>query len=126
MAGPIFGNTDYFTGLGIFFDTFQNIDHSHHHKHPYIYVMQNDGTKSYIPDAETTGDASKQVLPGAHENSGCSYEFRYAENREDVSVLNHTRVHMSSHAQRVRTGKYTQASINAHTATAACGTRGPQ
>ena len=25
---------------------------------------------------------------------GCSYEFRYAEDREDVSVLNHTRVHL--------------------------------
>lgn len=95
IEGPVFGREDKWNGLGIFFDTFQNIDHSHHHKHPYIYVMQNDGTKSYIPDAETTGDASKQVLPGAHENSGCSYEFRYAENREDVSVLNHTRVHMS-------------------------------
>ena len=32
---------------------------------------------------------------GAVDNSGCSYEFRYAESREDVSVLNHTRVHIS-------------------------------
>ena len=95
IEGPVFGREDKWDGIGIFFDTFQNIDHSHHHKHPYIYVMQNDGTKAYIPDAETTGDATKQVLPGAHENSGCSYEFRYAENREDVSTLNHTRVHMS-------------------------------
>ena len=23
----------------------QNLDHSHHHKHPYIYAMTNDGTK---------------------------------------------------------------------------------
>ena len=52
------------------------------------------GSKSYIPDAEQP-DPSKQALPGAHENSGCSYEFRYAESREDVSVLNHTRVHLS-------------------------------
>jgi len=95
IEGPVFGREDKWNGIGIFFDTFQNVDHSHHHKHPYIYVMQNDGQKSYIPDAETTGDSSKQVLPGAHENSGCSYEFRYAENREDVTVMNHTRVHMT-------------------------------
>ena len=36
-------------GLGIFFDTFQNLDHSHHHKHPYVYAMLNDGTKSCAP-----------------------------------------------------------------------------
>ena len=50
----------------------------------YIYAMVNDGTKPYIPDAETSADNVKnQALPGAHENSGCSYEFRYAEERED-------------------------------------------
>lgn len=95
IEGPVFGREDKWDGLGIFFDTFQNVDHSHHHKHPYIYAMVNDGTKGYIPDAETSGDVSKQALPGQHDNSGCSYEFRYAENREDVSTLNHTRVHMS-------------------------------
>jgi len=96
IEGPVFGREDKWNGLGLFFDTFQNVDHSHHHKHPYIYAMTNDGTKPYIPDAETNADndRSKQALPGAHENSGCSYEFRYAEDREDVSVLNHTRVHM--------------------------------
>ena len=36
-------------GLGIFFDTFQNLDHSHHHKHPYIYAVMNDGTKGWAP-----------------------------------------------------------------------------
>merc|ERR1719440_554597 len=96
VEGPVFGREDRWNGLGIFFDTFQNVDHSHHHKHPYIYAMVNDGTKIYVPDAETNADdRSKQALPGAHENSGCSYEFRYAEDREDVSVLNHTRVHMT-------------------------------
>ena len=97
IEGAVFGREDKWNGIGIFFDTFQNVDHSHHHKHPYIYVMQNDGTKAYIPDAEATADwkDSKQALPGADENSGCSYEFRYAETREDVSVLNHTRVHMT-------------------------------
>jgi len=94
IEGPVFGREDKWNGLGLFFDTFQNIDHSHHHKHPYIYAVMNDGTKEYVPDAETP-DPSKQALPGAVENSGCSYEFRYAEGREDVTVLNHTRVHFS-------------------------------
>ena len=57
--------------------------------------MMNDGTKPYIPDSETSADKSNQALPGAHENSGCSYEFRYAEDREDVTVLNRTRVHLT-------------------------------
>lgn len=55
--------------------------------------MVNDGTKAYVPDAEAP-DPTKQALPGQAENSGCSYEFRYSEFREDVSVLNHTRVHV--------------------------------
>jgi hypothetical protein len=34
VEGPVFGREDKWNGLGLFFDTFQNIDHSHHHKHP--------------------------------------------------------------------------------------------
>jgi len=94
IEGPVFGRQDKWNGMGLFFDTFQNVDHSHHHKHPYIYVMMNDGTKLYVPDAEKP-DPSNTVVPGSVDNSGCSYEFRYAENREDVSVLNHTRVHLT-------------------------------
>ena len=45
IEGPVFGREDHWTGVGVFFDTFQNLDHSHHHKHPYIYAMMNDGTK---------------------------------------------------------------------------------
>mmetsp|Transcript_28905 Transcript_28905/g.47959 ORF Transcript_28905/g.47959 Transcript_28905/m.47959 type:complete len:448 (-) Transcript_28905:484-1827(-) len=93
IEGPVFGREDYWKGLGIFFDTFQNIDQNHHHKHPYIYAMFNDGTKHYVPDAEKP-ESTNQALPGAHENSGCSFDFRYHEEREDVSVLNHTRVHV--------------------------------
>ena len=39
----------------------------------------------YIPDAEKP-DPAKQALPGAVDNSGCSFEFRYLESRHDVSV----------------------------------------
>ena len=45
IEGPVFGREDHWTGVGVFFDTFQNLDHSHHHKHPYIYAVVNDGTK---------------------------------------------------------------------------------
>ena len=34
IEGPVFGREDKWHGLGLFFDTFQNVDHSHHHKHP--------------------------------------------------------------------------------------------
>lgn len=102
IEGPVFGREDYWKGLGLFFDTFQNIDHQHHHKHPYIYAMLNDGKMHYVPDTEKqeaeekeSGVKPKQALPGATENSGCSYDFRYHEEREDVSVLNHTRIHMT-------------------------------
>lgn len=118
MEGPVFGRQDYWKGLAIFFDTFQNIDHSHHHKHPYIYAVLNDGTMHYVPDADVS-DPAKQALPGAKEGSGCSFDFRcaerirrdsqknaprwtgairrrrYHEARTDVSVLNHTRVHVT-------------------------------
>ena len=92
IEGPVFAREDKWNGLGLFFDTFQNVDHSHHHKHPYIYAVINDGTQEYIPDSQSK---EKQAMPGAADNSGCSYEFRYNEGREDVSVRNHTRVHLS-------------------------------
>ena len=46
IEGPVFGREDKWNGLGIFFDTFQNIDFSHHHKHPYIYAVTNDGMRA--------------------------------------------------------------------------------
>jgi len=95
IEGDVFGREDFWKGLGVFFDTFQNLDHQHHHKHPYIYAMTNDGTKHYVPDADNKLEPANQVLPGGVENSGCSFDFRYHEGREDVSVLNHTRVHLT-------------------------------
>jgi hypothetical protein len=102
IEGPVFGREDYWKGLGIFFDTFQNVDQQHHHKHPYIYAMLNDGTKHYVPDAEKKLNKAQQILPGAKDNSGCSYDFRYNEARQDVSVLNHTRVHVTYHRRKLK------------------------
>ena len=40
IEGPVFGREDKWNGLGLFFDTFQNVDHSHHHKHPCVTTSQ--------------------------------------------------------------------------------------
>ena len=40
VEGPVFGREDKWNGLGLFFDTFQNVDHSHHHKHPCVTTPQ--------------------------------------------------------------------------------------
>ena len=42
--GPVFGSNDYWTGLGIFFDSFDN---DAQRNNPYIMMMINDGTRSY-------------------------------------------------------------------------------
>lgn len=42
--GPVFGSSDMWKGLGVFFDTFDN---DNKHNNPYISAMINDGTKQY-------------------------------------------------------------------------------
>ncbi|KAI8619829.1 legume-like lectin family-domain-containing protein [Chytriomyces sp. MP71] len=63
--GPVFGNKDYFKGLGVLFDTYKN-SHYHPFNFPYVSVQVNDGTQSY--SAFTDG---KQGEVG-----GCSASFR--------------------------------------------------
>ncbi|PVV00815.1 hypothetical protein BB560_004793 [Smittium megazygosporum] len=64
-AGPVFGNRDYFTGLGLFFDTYKN--GRHEHKMPLVVAMMGDGKTSY--DSSTDG-LSNSI-------SSCeNYEFR--------------------------------------------------
>ncbi|XP_026177798.1 lectin, mannose-binding 2-like b [Mastacembelus armatus] len=48
--GPVFGNMNEFTGLGIFVDTYPNDDKSHDRAFPYISVMLGNGTLSYDHD----------------------------------------------------------------------------
>ncbi|KAE8259065.1 hypothetical protein A4X13_0g1259 [Tilletia indica] len=43
--GPVFGGKDYWTGLGIFFDTYSNTRHGYNF--PRIGLMVNNGEKSY-------------------------------------------------------------------------------
>ncbi|KAG7234987.1 hypothetical protein INR49_003469 [Caranx melampygus] len=48
--GPVFGNMNQFTGLGIFVDTYPNADKTHDRTFPYISVMLGNGTLSYNHD----------------------------------------------------------------------------
>ncbi|EDQ84557.1 uncharacterized protein MONBRDRAFT_34633 [Monosiga brevicollis MX1] len=61
--GPVFGNRDKFTGLGIFFDTYSNVQQGHQQ---YISVMIGDGEQAYDHDVDG-GDAKI---------AGCPLRFR--------------------------------------------------
>ncbi|KAN0062703.1 hypothetical protein ACQY0O_004898 [Thecaphora frezii] len=62
--GPVFGNMNYFTGLGIFFDTYPNSRHPFHF--PHISVMSGNGVEAY----ENARDGARQEVVG------CSIDFR--------------------------------------------------
>ncbi|KAI1722185.1 legume-like lectin family domain-containing protein [Ditylenchus destructor] len=62
-TGPVFGANDYWTGMGLLLDSFDNDGQKNN---PYISLMINDGTRSF--DHQT--DGSLQVL------SGCQKDFR--------------------------------------------------
>ncbi|WRT70385.1 uncharacterized protein IL334_007383 [Kwoniella shivajii] len=62
--GPVFGSVDYFTGLGLFFDTYSNSRHSY--QWPRVTAMLGDGKTQYDHDHDNE----------AHELAGCSENFR--------------------------------------------------
>ncbi|XP_015910376.1 vesicular integral-membrane protein VIP36 [Parasteatoda tepidariorum] len=75
VAGPVFGNQDYFDGLGIFLDTYAN-QGAHSHGHPYISAMVNNGTLHYDHDRD-----------GTHtELAGCESKFRNSEHDSHLSI----------------------------------------
>ncbi|XP_013880501.1 VIP36-like protein [Austrofundulus limnaeus] len=45
--GPVFGNMNQFTGLGVFVDTYPNSDRNHDRTFPYVSVMLGNGTLLY-------------------------------------------------------------------------------
>ncbi|XP_012540603.1 protein ERGIC-53 [Monomorium pharaonis] len=61
--GSVFGSSDRWTGLGMFFDSFDN---DNKHNNPYIMAILNDGTK----DFDHINDGSTQQL------AGCLRDFR--------------------------------------------------
>ncbi|XP_058832587.1 protein ERGIC-53 [Topomyia yanbarensis] len=62
-TGDVFGSSDQWVGLGIFFDSFDN---DNKHNNPYISAVLNDGTKKF----DHQNDGSTQLL------SGCLRDFR--------------------------------------------------
>lgn len=66
QEGSVFGNIEKFTGLGIFFDTYSNMQQGHGQ---YISVMVNDGTQAY-DHSKDGGDAKL---------AGCPIDFRGKE-----------------------------------------------
>lgn len=61
--GPVFGANDFWTGMGLFLDSFDNDGQKNN---PQVSLMLNDGTRSY--DHHT--DGSQQIL------SSCQRDFR--------------------------------------------------
>ncbi|KAH1006628.1 hypothetical protein HUJ05_007342 [Dendroctonus ponderosae] len=61
--GEVFGSSDKWNGLGVFFDSFDN---DNKHNNPYIYAVQNDGNKLF--DHQNDG--------GAQQLGGCLRDFR--------------------------------------------------
>ncbi|KAL1501520.1 hypothetical protein ABEB36_006826 [Hypothenemus hampei] len=61
--GDVFGSSDRWNGLGIFFDSFDN---DNKHNNPYIYAVLNDGTKLF----DHHNDGTTQQL------AGCLRDFR--------------------------------------------------
>ncbi|KAJ1972209.1 hypothetical protein H4R34_005483 [Dimargaris verticillata] len=59
-GGPVFGNRDYFTGLGIFFDTYANSKHTY--SFPIITAMVGDGRTPY----DAAGDGEKNSKGRCH------------------------------------------------------------
>lgn len=70
--GPVFGSQDNFKGLGIFFDTYSNVQQGHSQ---YISVIFGDGNIGYDHDKDG-GDAKL---------AGCSVDFR--GQKMDVKVV---------------------------------------
>jgi len=63
FEGPVFGSSDKWQGLGVFFDSFDN---DNKHNNPYIMSMVNDGSKAY----DHQKDGTTQQL------AGCLRDFR--------------------------------------------------
>ncbi|KAL8561159.1 hypothetical protein ACOMHN_054530 [Nucella lapillus] len=74
--GSVFGSKDYFTGLGIFLDTYVNQDEPHNHQHPYVSAMVSNGTESYDHDKDGT----------LNQIDGCSLQFRNKHHDTNMAV----------------------------------------
>ncbi|KAJ2225997.1 hypothetical protein IWW45_007650 [Coemansia sp. RSA 485] len=74
MPGPVFGNKDYFNGLGIFFDTYPNGKHDF--SVPFVMGMLGDGKTPY--DGAHDGDANRLGM--------CEAYFRNLKQNSKASI----------------------------------------
>jgi mannose-binding lectin 2 len=75
--GPVFGSRDYFTGLGVFFDTYSNHNGEHSHPHPYVSAVIFNGTQPYDHDRDGTHS----------EIAGCHAQFRNLDTDTHASIM---------------------------------------
>lgn len=76
VDGPVFGNKDYFSGLGIILDTYSNHNGPHNHQHPYISAMVNNGSLTYDHDRDGT----------LTQLNGCEAKFRNFEYETRIRI----------------------------------------
>ncbi|KAJ1735023.1 hypothetical protein LPJ61_000776 [Coemansia biformis] len=80
QAGPVFGNRDYFHGLGVLFDSYPNSKHDF--STPFVMGMVGDGRTPY--DGAHDGDANRRGMCEAYfrnlkESSRCSVTYLKGE-----------------------------------------------
>ncbi|CAL1286082.1 unnamed protein product [Larinioides sclopetarius] len=75
-SGPVFGSKDYWSGLGIFVDTFENAATPHNHLHPYLSAVVNNGSFPYHHDEHGT----------AGQVGGCHLQARNLEWPAKVAI----------------------------------------
>ena len=94
MPGDTFGRSGGFTGLGVFFDTYDNAPGTHEHKHPYIAAVVSTGDRS-LSEADLETDASKPLISDetdpahavAFAHGGCHARIRQFGREAKVTSL---------------------------------------
>ncbi|XP_055331516.1 VIP36-like protein [Paramacrobiotus metropolitanus] len=76
QLGPVFGNKDFFSGLAIFMDTYNNHNGAHNHEHPFVSSMVSNGSIGYDHDRD-----------GTHTQlAGCTSKFRGKNTPTHVAI----------------------------------------
>lgn len=73
LIGPVYGSSDFWTGLGVFFDTFNNDGKD---ESPLISLCLNDGTQTYLLDRDGAGNAL----------ATCGFKIRNTEGKVNVRL----------------------------------------
>ncbi|KAL0979169.1 hypothetical protein UPYG_G00181600 [Umbra pygmaea] len=87
QTGPVFGNMNMFTGLGVFVDTYPNENKNHERAFPYVSAMVGNGTLAYEHDhdgqATELGGCTALVRNIPHDTS---LLIRYTRNRLTIRI----------------------------------------